>query len=363
MDMKVGIIIPTLNEEEHIGALIDSLNENTYENKEIIVADGGSTDRTIEIAKEKGAKVLVDEVGHRGLGYSKTQGAEHTDAEVLCFLNADMRIQDKYFLENCLKLFDDETGAVSVPLKTIRDTLIEKILSAGYEDERWLSFIRKDVFWGIGKYPMIGVGEDTVFEYKVKKYLKENNLKEKLATETSIFTHWVHSVKEMYKQAVWYSRTSPAFAKELIKEKILLRHLRFFLMLYAKALYFLSFLSIFLIPLSRGFLFTSIFTVPVITYILLKSIRLRNKYNLGKTVLFLIYGLGVLHGLFLFKKKQKPRKVKLNFMPGNLHQLLYPYPLGMAVDSIFSQSIPMVRGYNYFPLQLTVLSGNYFASC
>jgi len=47
---KVTIVIPTRNEEKHIKKCIDSILENDYPEKEIIVVDGMSSDKTFEIA-------------------------------------------------------------------------------------------------------------------------------------------------------------------------------------------------------------------------------------------------------------------------------------------------------------------------
>ncbi|MCP3676682.1 MAG: glycosyltransferase, partial [Deltaproteobacteria bacterium] len=51
----ISIIIPTLNEEENIGLLPKSLNSAVGE---VLVVDGGSNDKTIPLAKEKGFRVL-----------------------------------------------------------------------------------------------------------------------------------------------------------------------------------------------------------------------------------------------------------------------------------------------------------------
>ena len=48
--MTVTVIVPTFNEEENIGILIDQIRKYNYE---IIVCDDGSTDNTREIVKEK----------------------------------------------------------------------------------------------------------------------------------------------------------------------------------------------------------------------------------------------------------------------------------------------------------------------
>ena len=51
------IVLPTLNEEEAIGKVIDELKHEGYEN--ILVVDGYSTDFTVKIAKERDAKVVL----------------------------------------------------------------------------------------------------------------------------------------------------------------------------------------------------------------------------------------------------------------------------------------------------------------
>ncbi len=61
---RVCIVIPVLNEEESLGGVIDRIPRDAVQ--EIIVADGGSTDRTVEIAKAKGARVL-----DAGKGYGR----------------------------------------------------------------------------------------------------------------------------------------------------------------------------------------------------------------------------------------------------------------------------------------------------
>ena len=63
--MKISIIIPTLNEENNIGLLINYLikNSNSENIQEIIVIDGGSLDRTVEIVKELGMDVKQGEKG------------------------------------------------------------------------------------------------------------------------------------------------------------------------------------------------------------------------------------------------------------------------------------------------------------
>lgn len=55
---KISIIVPTKNEERYLPGLLKSIKKQTVQPYEIIVADAGSTDRTVEIAKKYGAKVI-----------------------------------------------------------------------------------------------------------------------------------------------------------------------------------------------------------------------------------------------------------------------------------------------------------------
>ena len=54
--VKLSIIIPAYNVEEYIGACIDSILSQSYENYEVIVIDDGSSDRTVEIVREYSKK-------------------------------------------------------------------------------------------------------------------------------------------------------------------------------------------------------------------------------------------------------------------------------------------------------------------
>ena len=85
---KISIIIPVLNEEEHIGGVIEFLKENSNPKniKEIIVIDGGSTDTTVQIASKSGVRTINSPIGRAkqlNLGAKKAQG------EILYFLHVD----------------------------------------------------------------------------------------------------------------------------------------------------------------------------------------------------------------------------------------------------------------------------------
>lgn len=89
--MKVSIVLPTLNEEEGIGETIDSINMDKFKKKgwdiEILVVDGNSTDRTREIAKEKGARVIIEP--RKGYGRAYKTGLYRVEGDIIVTGDAD----------------------------------------------------------------------------------------------------------------------------------------------------------------------------------------------------------------------------------------------------------------------------------
>lgn len=82
---QVVVIIPTLNEEESIGALLAELPHGIVQR--IIVADGGSADNTALVARRAGAEVIA--VG-RGYGLACLSAAKAaSDADILVFMDGD----------------------------------------------------------------------------------------------------------------------------------------------------------------------------------------------------------------------------------------------------------------------------------
>lgn len=89
--MKVAAIVPALNEEANIGNVLKALLESE-ELDEVILVDDGSTDRTAEIGRELGAKVIsLPQKGGSGKGNAMKQGVLNTDAEMIAFFDADLK--------------------------------------------------------------------------------------------------------------------------------------------------------------------------------------------------------------------------------------------------------------------------------
>lgn len=102
--MRLSIIIPTYNEVKRIKRLVSSLYQNGGpELEEILVADGGSTDGTIEEAKLAGAIVL--EVGKKSRATQMNFAAKVSKGDVLYFVHADT-IPPKSYTADIAKALD-----------------------------------------------------------------------------------------------------------------------------------------------------------------------------------------------------------------------------------------------------------------
>jgi len=83
----ISVIVPALNEEKYIVPCLKSLTNQSYKGEyEIIVVDGGSTDKTVEIAEKFADKIIVCS---RSVGAARNYGAKVSSGEILAFIDSD----------------------------------------------------------------------------------------------------------------------------------------------------------------------------------------------------------------------------------------------------------------------------------
>lgn len=89
--MSLSIIIPAFNAAAQIAATLDSLQPLRSRGAEIVVADGGSDDNTIALARDRADQVIS---AVRGNAQQMNAGAAAARGEILCFLHADARLPE-----------------------------------------------------------------------------------------------------------------------------------------------------------------------------------------------------------------------------------------------------------------------------
>jgi len=165
--MNVSVIIPALNEEQTIGATLRELIR--LQPHEIIVVDGGSGDRTREIAEEFSVQVLPSE---RGRARQMNNGARRATGDWLLFLHADTKLPSSAFsdIANALDHLNCAGGRFDVELEgrhwmlRIVGALINlrsRTTKVGTGDQA--IFVRREVFSRMGGFPEIPLMEDIAF--------------------------------------------------------------------------------------------------------------------------------------------------------------------------------------------------------
>jgi glycosyltransferase involved in cell wall biosynthesis len=87
---SISVIIPSFNQDQYIEETLVSVLGQEYSNLEVLVIDGGSTDRTIEILKKYSNKISYwHSKPDKGQADAINQGIHLSSGEVICWLNSD----------------------------------------------------------------------------------------------------------------------------------------------------------------------------------------------------------------------------------------------------------------------------------
>src|SRR5215207_2941473 len=94
----LSIIIPTLEEAHFLPMLLSDLRRQSAMALEVIVVDASSHDATAFIARSYAieTQVLVHEVTRRNVAFQRNFGANVATGEILAFLDADARIDERF---------------------------------------------------------------------------------------------------------------------------------------------------------------------------------------------------------------------------------------------------------------------------
>ena len=111
--MSVSIVIRCLNEEQHIGKLLDSIFIQTIENPEVIVVDSGSTDNSLSIISRYPVTLLSIEPRNFSFGKSLNIGCNASTKEFILIASAHVLPTNSKWIENLIKPFSDPKVALT----------------------------------------------------------------------------------------------------------------------------------------------------------------------------------------------------------------------------------------------------------
>src|SRR3989344_7502572 len=111
---KVSFIIPTYNAANYLRACLTSIRKQTYpkNNYEILVIDGGSTDATVAIAREFGARILKNP--SRDAESGKSIGIQKARGEIIALVDADNELVEKDWLERMVRPLTEDKAIFGV---------------------------------------------------------------------------------------------------------------------------------------------------------------------------------------------------------------------------------------------------------
>lgn len=168
----ISVIMPVYNEEESIQEALSRLLRNN--NIEVIVADGNSSDRTIELAKQYPVKIITSE---KGRARQMNAGAKAAAGRYLIFLHADCFLQegalgavadylDSGYVGGCLSQKINSTGIIYRVIEA-SGNIRARLSKIFYGDQA--IFARRDIFFKLGGFDDVALFEDILFSRKMKK--------------------------------------------------------------------------------------------------------------------------------------------------------------------------------------------------
>ncbi len=189
--IKYSIIIPTLNEEKLLPRLlevIDNADLRKKYNYEIIISDGGSSDKTLKIAEKHADIILKNKDGfNQNISMGRNVGANAANGEILIFYNGDIYIKNfeavftaiiNSFLKHkylamtcCVKVFPEEQKFVDIVFQTFYNYYFHFLNIIGLGMGRGeCHIIKKSVFDDYGGYNEdLAAGEDFDLFRRIRK--------------------------------------------------------------------------------------------------------------------------------------------------------------------------------------------------
>ena len=182
----LSIIIPCLNEAEGIADTLTALAPLRARGVEVVVADGGSEDKSAALARPLADQVII---AMRGRAMQMNAGAAQARGDMLLFLHADCRLPaaaDGLITDGLNRAqktwgrFDVELTGHSPLLPMVGALMNWRSRLTGVSTGDQGLFVTRSLFEAVGKFPQIPLMEDVALSKQLKRYGPPLNLRHRM---------------------------------------------------------------------------------------------------------------------------------------------------------------------------------------
>lgn len=178
--LTISAVIATFNSEFTIQLCLENLFNQDYpkEKLEVIIADGGSTDKTLSILSKFNVKIIKIPKGQQEAEYNKGVGISKAKNEILLLIDHDNILPHKNWLRNMVKPLIENKEITGVEVLRFnynpKDNILDRYfaLIGGVDPVPY--YLGKDakLSWAFDKYNLLGTAKD-LGDYYLVKFEKE----------------------------------------------------------------------------------------------------------------------------------------------------------------------------------------------
>ena len=175
MKPKVSVIVPAYNSEKYIEKCIETVNEQTFKDYEMLIINDGSTDKTLEIIENKMKEynwLRVITIENHGQGYARNLGVREAKGDYVLFLDSDDLLKPETLELTVNKMEEEKPDAVFFDwLRYYEDKDL-------YKKAKTKEFFDKEFLEGEETLDLLSLKVYfTVSNLYSKKFLLDNNIK------------------------------------------------------------------------------------------------------------------------------------------------------------------------------------------